>query len=126
MGHTHFYCHLKDGVQSFLQGFAFIILFEIPIMHEFLHYVWSPMAANTITALTIFSFAYLIAQYRAIEKRPISFTDEQLIIRYELYNPLYINLRDIKEVSINNHTIARKKHINRFNLMGAPNVKLEL
>lgn len=84
------------------------------------------MAANTITALTIFSFAYLIAQYRAIEKRPISFTDEQLIIRYELYNPLYINLRDIKEVSINNHTIARKKHIKRFNLLGVPNVKIEL
>ena len=39
IGHTHFYCHLKDGVQSFLQGFAFIILFEIPIMHVFLHYV---------------------------------------------------------------------------------------
>ncbi|MFK8012098.1 MAG: hypothetical protein AB8B80_08675 [Marinicellaceae bacterium] len=124
IGNKHFHCHLKDGTQSFLQGFVFLTIFEIPILHVFLHLTWSPLAANIITAITIFSFAYLIAQYRAIEKRPVSITQDHLIIRYALSNPVFIQLSDIRKVEFNEQTIARNKHVKRYNLLGVPNVKI--
>jgi hypothetical protein len=126
LGSHHFHCHLKDGTQSFLQGFVFLSIFELPLVHVLLHFIWSPMAANIITGLTLFSLAYLVAQYRAVEKRPISFTNEQLIIRYALSNPLIINLNDIESAEINTQVISRNQNIKRFNLLGAPNVKIEL
>ncbi len=125
-GDVYFYCHLKDGAQSFLQGFIFLTIFEMPMLHIVLHFIWSPMAANVITAITIFSLAYLIAQYRAIEKRPISLSNEQLIVRYALSNPVFIDFDQIIEVEYNKDIIRRKKGVRRFNIVGVPNVKILL
>ncbi len=125
-GEQHFYCHLKDGLHSFLQGFVFLIVFEIPLLHLLLHFIWSPMAANIITGLTIFGLAFFIAEYRAIEKRPISITGQQLIIRYGLNNPLVIELSEIKQVKYNNSPIYKCSDNKRFNSIGDPNIEITL
>ena len=123
-GIQHFYGDLKDGTQSFLQGFVFIILFEMPLMHLLLHFIWSPLAANIITGLTLFSLAYFIAEYRAIAKRPISLDKDDLIIRYGLSNPLKVKLKDIKSIQTNKKTIYRNTEIKRYNLVGIPNIEI--
>jgi hypothetical protein len=124
VGDQQFYGNLKDGTQSFLQGFVFIILFEIPLLHLLLHFIWSPLAANVITGLTAFSLAYFIAEYRAIAKRPISLDKDYLIIRYGLSNPLKIKLTDIKNVTLNKQTIYRSPTSKRYNLVGIPNIEI--
>ncbi len=126
IGEQHFYGDLKDGAQSFLQGFVFVILFELPIMHLLLHFIWSPLAANIISGLTLFSLAYFIAEYRALAKRPISLNKEHLIVRYGLSNPLNIKLIDIQSVTLNTKTIYRNSKIKRYNLAGIPNIEVTL
>ena len=125
-GQNHFFGHLKDGAQSFLQGFIFLIIFEIPLIHVLLHFIWSPMAANIITALTVFSLAYFIAEYRALAKRPISFDDDDLTIRYGLSNPLKIKIKDIISIEHNTKPIYRNSKHKRFNLVGVPNIEIKL
>ncbi len=125
-GNKHFSCHLKDGVQSTLLGFIIITCVELPIVHTLLYFLWSPFAANIISGLTVISLVYFIAQYRAIEKRPVSLTDDGMIIRYSLNNPLKINFNEIESVSTNDKVIQRDKSIKRYNLFGVPNIEIKL
>jgi len=125
-GKKHFSCHQKDGTQSNQLGFILLMVFELPIMHLLLHFLWSPFAANVISLLTILGLVFFIAEYRAIAIRPISLTNTKVIIRYGIWNPLEVNFSDIKSVSANEVFIRRASHVKRFNLSGTPNVKIEL
>jgi hypothetical protein len=125
-GIKHFSYHLKDGAESFLLGFIIITLFEIPLMHLLLHFIWSPYAATIVTLLTLLSLIYMLAEYKSIKKRPISLTDNALIIRYGFLNPLHIDLDEIEAVQINKETILRSQSHKRFNLFGVPNIEIQL
>lgn len=125
-GEQHFTYHQKDGAQSNLLGFIFLITVELPIAHILLHFFWSPLAANIITALTLFSLVFFIAEYRAYGKRPISLTANALIIRYGIYQPLVIPLSKIAAVKPHTSYVKRAKHVKRFNSSGVPNIAIDL
>lgn len=125
-GNKHFSYHLKDGAESFLLGFIIITLFEMPLMHLLLHFIWSPYAANVVSLLTLIGLIYMIAEYRSTKIRPISITDKQLIIRYGFLNPLTINLDEIQSVSRNKKLIPRSSTNKRYNLLGMPNIEIQL
>jgi hypothetical protein len=125
-GKSHFSCHLKDGTQSYLLGFLLIIMFELPIVHILLHFLWSPFAANVTTILTLLGLVFFIAEYKAISIRPVSITTNSIIIRYGVWNPLNISLNDIEFVQLNSKFIARSSNVKRYNLSGNPNIKIKL
>ena len=125
-GDVHFSCHKKDGTQSNQLGFILIILFELPVMHMLLHFLWSPSAANVTTVLTLLGLTFFIAEYKAIAIRPISILPESIIVRYGLWNPLKIPLSKIKHVQPNSKFIRRSGNVNRFNMAGNPNVEIKL
>ncbi|MTJ01539.1 hypothetical protein [Idiomarina piscisalsi] len=125
-GEQHFTYHEKDGAQSNLLGFVFLIAFEAPIMHMFLHFIWSPFAANIVTLLTAFSLVLFIAEYRAVAKRPISLVGNKLFIRYGLYQPLTIPLNNIARIHKNIEFVKRSRFVKRYNYSGIPNVEIEL
>ncbi|MDO6507791.1 hypothetical protein Q4506_12485 [Colwellia sp. 4_MG-2023] len=125
-GDVHFSCHKKDGTQSNQLGFILIILFELPVMHMLLHFLWSPYAANVTTVLTFLGLTFFIAEYKAIAIRKISIVPESIIVRYGLWNPLNIPLNKIKHVQPNSKFIRRSGNVNRFNLAGNPNVEIKL
>ncbi|AOT11203.1 hypothetical protein [Pseudoalteromonas luteoviolacea] len=125
-GNVHFSYHEKDGAKSNLLGFIILIAFEIPIVHLLLHFIWSPMAANIVTLLTVFSLIFFIAEYRAIDRRPISLCDEVLHIRYGLYQPIHIPVNNIAKLRGSAEYIKREKHVKRLNYSGVPNVVIEL
>ena len=125
-GDIHFNCHKKDGTQSNQLGFILIILFELPVMHMLLHFLWSPYAANVTTVLTLLGLTFFIAEYKAIGIRPISIEPEGIIVRYGLWNPLKIPLSKIKHVQPNSKFIRRSSNVNRFNLSGNPNIEIKL
>ncbi|KTG28769.1 hypothetical protein AWR38_11705 [Idiomarina sp. WRN-38] len=125
-GEQHFTYHQKDGAQSNLLGFIFLIAFEMPIMHLFLHFIWSPFAANIVTLLTVFSLVFFIAEYRAIARRPISLVGNKLFIRYGLYQPLVIPLGNIAKIRKNLEFVKRSRFVKRYNYSGFPNVEIEL
>ncbi len=125
-GTQHFYGHLKDGTQSNLSGFILLIVFEIPLAHLLLHFIWSPFAANVITALTVFGLLFMVAEYRAISRRPVSLDlhNQQLIIRYGLYAPLILPLEHIQTIGAHHEAVYRAKNTRRYNLFGTPNVAI--
>lgn len=125
-GDEYFTYHNKDGAQSSLLGFVCLIAFEMVLMHPVLHFLWSPLAANIITALTFLSLVFFFAEYRAIAKRPISIYQDQLIIRYGLFHPLNVPLGNINRVSKNIGRVRRSSQIKRYNYEGEPNVVIEL
>ncbi|MBV34277.1 MAG: hypothetical protein CMP47_02275 [Rickettsiales bacterium] len=126
VGCKHFSYHLKDGTQSNLLGFIIIILFELPIVHLLLHFIWSPLAANIVTLLTLLGLVFFFAEYRAVAIRPISIISDSLIIRYGIYNPLTVPLNHIDSVSYNSGYIPRASLVKRYNLAGTPNIELKL
>lgn len=125
-GENHFSCHKKDGTQSNQLGFILIILFELPVMHMLLHFLWSPFMANITTGLTLLGLIFFFAEYKAMAIRPISILPESIIIRYGVWNPVKIYLSDIKSVQRNLTFIRRSGNVNRFNLAGVPNVEIML
>lgn len=125
-GDSHFSCHKKDGAQSNQLGFILIILFELPVMHLLLHFLWSPFAANVTTALTLLGLVFFIAEYKAIAIRPISILPDSIIVRYGIWNPLRIALSEIAQVQPNSAFISRSSNVNRFNLAGNPNIEIKL
>ncbi|WP_028772479.1 hypothetical protein [Shewanella waksmanii] len=125
-GQQHFSYHNKDGCRDNTLGFIVIIAFELPLMHLLLHFLWSPLAANIISGLTLLILLFFIAEYRALAKRPISIDNQQLIIRYGLYPSLSIDIANIASITPNSQFIPRSKHAKRYNLSGTPNLAIEL
>ncbi|MCW8092413.1 hypothetical protein [Alteromonas sp. ASW11-130] len=125
-GLHHFTYHQKDGAQSNAFGFIFIMIFELPLMHVFLHFVWSPFAANVVTFLSILSLIWFYAEFRAMSRRPISVTESCLIIRYGLLPEYNIKLSNIEQIRINTAKVARSKNRKRYNFAGAPNICITL
>ncbi len=125
-GDVHFYGNLKDGTQSNLLGFIVVILFGLPLEHVLLHFIWSPFAANVVTGLAVFSLVFFVAEYRAISKRPVSIdrSQRQLIIRYGLFAPLVLSFDGIDAVSRHSKEVAKRNANKRYNLFGAPNIKI--
>ncbi|WP_100642771.1 PH domain-containing protein [Alteromonas facilis] len=125
-GEQHFTYHHKDGAKSNLLGFILLIVFELPIMHLVLHFIWSPLGANVVTVLTVFSLVFFIAEYRAVSIRPISIVGNTLVIRYGLFQPLVIPIEKIASIQKSNEFIARSKSVKRYNYAGYPNVNIAL
>jgi hypothetical protein len=81
-GTRHFsYAHQQGNASNQL-GFIIAILFELPLAHMLLHFIWSPRAARIASALSAWGLLYLIAEYRATLLRPVSIDDRALLIRY--------------------------------------------
>jgi hypothetical protein len=125
-GDSHFSCHKKDGAQSNQLGFILIILFELPVMHMLLHFLWLPFAANITTGLTLIGLVFFIAEYKAIAIRPISITSKSVIIRYGVWNPLEVCFTEFEHIKLNSCFIRRSSNVNRFNSTGNPNVEIKL
>lgn len=125
-GERHFSYHLKDGAQSNLLGFVFLIVFELPLMHLLLHFIWSPLAANIVSLLTVFALVFFYAEYRSVSRRPISLRSNDLIIRFGLYQPLIIPFANIANISKSHDLIRRTKDTKRYNYSGVPNIEIEL
>ena len=66
-GEQYFSYHEKDGNAG--NQFAFIIImFEIPLAHLLLHFVWSPLGALIITIITAYGLLWMMGNYRATIK----------------------------------------------------------
>lgn len=126
IGKHHFTCHNKDGAQSNQLGFILLLLVELPFMHLLLHFLWSPLAANITTGLTLLGLMIFIAEYKALAIRPISICDNAIIIRYGVFKPLKIKFTDINSLNTNDKFIARAPQVKRYNLSGNPNIEIKL
>ncbi|MDO6640682.1 hypothetical protein Q4557_12015 [Shewanella sp. 5_MG-2023] len=113
-GDSQFSYHHKDGNQSNALGFIMMIMFEIPLMHLLVHFMFSAFSANVVTALTLVSLVFFIAEYRAMSRRPITIENCAASLVTDNYNPntqAELGLADLNSGSGASIGIQNKLHI---------------
>jgi len=126
-GTLHFGTHLQNGNASNQQGFLIIVGAEIPVLHGLLVLFGCPAAiAWTITALSLYGFIFLLAEYRASLLRPISVDQQTLYIRHGILGDLNVPLAQIESIGAFQGKSTRSTKRLRFFGAGAPNVQIRL
>lgn len=80
-GEQHFSTAHAGGNASNQLAWVWLMVFDIPVAHMLLHFLWSPFAAWVATALTAWGLLYLLADYRATLARPVSLGAAELYVR---------------------------------------------
>lgn len=123
----HFYTAKAGGNASNQLAWLFVIVFEIPLVHMLLHFVWSPGAAWVATALTIWGLVYLLADYRATLVRPVSLEAGALHVRCgALSSDAVIPYADIVTAARVAHAQRRLPGKRYFRHLGDMNVEITL
>lgn len=126
-GRQHFSYAKQNGNASNQLGFIIAILFEMPLAHLLLHFMWSPKAAWIASALSAWSLNYLISEYRATLVRPVSIDDDTLRIRCGVLSvDSVIPWHQIKSVEKNTQPARRQRGIRRYKQMGELNIAIHL
>ncbi|CCN38496.1 conserved membrane hypothetical protein [Vibrio nigripulchritudo SO65] len=126
LGEKHFSYHQKDGAQSNVLGFILIIVFEIPFTHILLHFLINPLVANVVTVLTLAGMHFMIAEYKALSRRPISLGEDRLYIRYGVIHSREIEYAKIRSVQLHDQAVKSNRTTQVLNLSGVPNVRIVL
>lgn len=125
---THSFLGARQGGNaSNQQGFLIIVGAEIPIVHALLHFLWSPTAAIVVSALSVYGFLFLLAEYRATLYRPIVVGADSLHVRSGLLHDFEVYWNSIAAVSpCAPSTPRRARGRVRCFGMGHANVRLTL
>lgn len=126
-GDRHFSYAKQHGNASNQLGFILAILFEMPVAHLLLHFMWSPMAAWIASVLSLWGLLYLVAEYRATLVRPVSIDNDQLTIRCGVFSTdAVIPWRLIRTIEKNAQPIRRQAGVRRYKQMGELNIAIHL
>lgn len=126
-GERHFGYARNGGNASNQLGFIIAILFELPLMHMLLHFIWSPTAAIVASALSAWALLYMVADYRATLYRPVSLANDRILIRCgALAADAAIPYSVVQAVHEASGAVRRRAGLRRYVQLGAPNVLIEL
>lgn len=126
-GRQHFSYAKQHGNASNQLGFIIAILFEMPLAHLLLHFMWSPKAAWIASALSVWALIYLVSEYRATLARPVSIDDGMLYIRCGVLSvDSVIPWHQIKSVEKNTQPVRRQPGVRRYKQMGELNIAIHL
>lgn len=124
-GIRHFHV-AKQGMNASNQlGFLMLIGAEIPIAH-FLIYLFDPIVAAVVTALSTYGFLFMLAEYRATLHRPLSVTERGLQVRYGVASDFLVEWPSIVAVAPTSGPVRRARGRIRLLGMGEANVVIEL
>ncbi len=124
-GDAHFHVHLQQGNASNQGAFLLLIAVEVPVMHVIVH-LFNPLAAIIVSALSVYGFIFLWAEYRATRLRPVSATATCLQIRYGVAGDVAVPWACIASVTRHSGLARRATGRMRFIGMGAANVRIGL
>lgn len=126
-GEEHFGYAQNGGNASNQIGIILLLLFEVPLGHTLLHFLASPTAAWVISALSLFGLMYLLAEYRATLRRPISLGRDALLLRCGLFAPdARIPYSMLVAAAPMRGPAPRERGTRQLQQLGEPNVELRL
>jgi membrane protein YdbS with pleckstrin-like domain len=126
-GERHFGYARNGGNSSNQLGFIIAILFELPLTHMLLHFIWSPTAAMVTSALSGWALLYMVADYRATLYRPVSLDKDGILIRCgAMANDAAIPYSLVQSVEAASGTVRRRAGVRRYTQLGTPNVLIQL
>jgi hypothetical protein len=126
-GERHFSYANNGGNASNQLGFIVAILFELPLMHMLLHFIWSPGAAIAASALSAWALLYMVADYRATLYRPVSISRDGIHIRCgALAADALIPYSMVDALEEFKGTVRRQTGVRRYTQLGQPNIAISL
>ncbi|HEY0585366.1 MAG TPA: hypothetical protein VGD52_04475 [Pseudoduganella sp.] len=126
-GEQHFSTAHAGGNASNQLAWVWLMVFDIPIAHMLLHFLWSPFAAWVATALTAWGLLYLLADYRATLVRPVSLAADALHVRCgALASDAVVPYAAIAAVACVPHPERRLPGKRYFRHQGVMNVEITL
>lgn len=126
-GERHFGYANSGGNASNQLGFIVAILFELPLMHMLLHFIWSPTAAVVASALSAWALLYMVADYRATLYRPVSISRDGILIRCgALAADALIPYSMVEAVEEFKGAARRQSGVRRYIQLGQPNIAVSL
>lgn len=124
-GRRHFHVG-RQGMNASNQA-AFLVLIgaEIPVAHLLIH-LFDPVVALVVSALSLYGFLFMLAEYRATLHRPISVTADGLQVRYGVVSDFLIAWSAIADIQPSRGNVQRARGRLRLQGMGETNVVIEL
>lgn len=116
----------KQGMNASNQA-GFLMLFgaEIPIAH-FIVYLFDPVVAAVVTALSVYGVLFMLAEYRATLHRPLSVTERGLQVRYGVASDFLLDWPSIATAAPARGPVRRARGRLRLIGMGEANVVIGL
>ena len=116
----------KQGMNASSQAGLLILMgAEIPIAHLFI-YLFDPVIATVVTALSVYGFLFMLAEYRATLHRPLSVTERGLHVRYGVASDFLVEWPSIATAGPTCGRLRRASGRMRLVGMGEANVVIEL
>lgn len=124
-GQRHFHVGRQGFNATNQLGFLILVGAEIPVAH-FLIALFDPVLAAVVTALSVYGFLFLLADYRATRLRPISVDAGGLHLRYGVVTDTWLPWSQIAAVTPHRGDVRRANGERRLIGMGQANVCIEL
>lgn len=105
---NEFTYHKNSGTPSLLAAFIIIIVIETIALH-FLLAQWTMTAAWILTGLSIYTAVQVLGFAKALERRPITITEKELLLRYGIMNESQISISDIESVVLSSTELEKDK-----------------
>ncbi len=128
VGSQHFSVHRQHGNASNQQAFVILMAAELPVMHLLLHLGFGVTVAWVVTAISVYGWLFLLAEYRATLWRPVSIDTDALHVRYGLLIDFALPRAAVLSAEIIDRktTLPRAKTVLRLEGMGRANLRLRL
>jgi hypothetical protein len=111
---NEFSYHRDSGTIALLSAFAFLILIETAAVHLIVAR-WSELTAWILTAMSLYSFIFLLAHIKATIHRPHVMGATEITLRNGLFGTASIPYNRIAAIEITSREpVAEGKHIRRF------------
>ncbi|WP_228851775.1 hypothetical protein [Aegicerativicinus sediminis] len=107
-GSNEFTYHKNSGTPTLLGGFIMVIAIETIALH-FLLSKWNIVLAWVLTGLSIYTAVQIFGFAKALTKRPIIITENELWLRYGILNESQIPISDIDSVVLSKKELQKDK-----------------
>lgn len=114
---NEFTYHKDSGTIALLLAFMFIIAIETFVLHLLLS-KWSNTIAWILTLLSTYTCIQIFGFLKSIIKRPISFENNKLYLRYGIMTETTINLENIASIEFSSKDIEINKETQKLSFLG--------
>jgi len=115
----------QSGYGPVLVALLFALTAEAIAVHLLVRH-WSPVAAWILTGLTAYAVVWLIGDFRALGRRPILLTDQELVVRLGLRWTVRVPLARIQAVRVSGSSGSPGPDHLRAVILGAERQVVEL
>lgn len=114
---NEFSYHKESGTITLLIAIIFIVAIETVVLHIALT-KWSSFTAWILTSLSIYSGFQLFGFLKSMLKRPISYENNKLFLRYGIMNETTIEIENIENIEISSKDIELNKETRKLSFLG--------